>query len=134
RSSTVRRNYASSRFHVLRFRILSASPRTSCIIALRASGLVYISSQAHGGGTATRLHHDGATIIKERIYRDKSDRNVLHDEITTIDNALTRPWTVTKKYRLHPDPQPIWHEANCAEGNNHVEIASLGYMISADGF
>ena len=44
------------------------------------------------------LHKDNKTVVKEKIYLDKADRNVLLDEITTIDNALTRPWTVKKKY------------------------------------
>ena len=44
------------------------------------------------------LHTDNQTVVRERIYLDKSDPNILHDEVTTIDNALTRPWTVTKNY------------------------------------
>jgi hypothetical protein len=39
------------------------------------------------------LHKDNRTTVKERIYLDKSDGNVLHDELTTTDSALTRPWT-----------------------------------------
>src|SRR5215471_18064407 len=35
------------------------------------------------------FHEDAQTIIKERFYLDKADPNLLHDEITTIDNALT---------------------------------------------
>jgi hypothetical protein len=44
------------------------------------------------------LHEDNLTVVKERIYVDKSDRNVLHDEVTVFDHALTRPWTVVKSY------------------------------------
>ena len=33
---------------------------------------------------------DDGTVVKERISLDKADRNVLRNEITTIDNALTR--------------------------------------------
>ena len=40
------------------------------------------------------LHKDNQTVVKEKIYLDKSDSNLVHDEITVIDNALTRPWTV----------------------------------------
>ena len=36
------------------------------------------------------LHEDAATIVRERIYRDKSNADILHDEVTTIDHALTR--------------------------------------------
>src|SRR5437870_4330632 len=49
-------------------------------------------------GSGLQLHTDNQSIIKERIFLDKADRNLLHNEITTIDNALTRPWTVMKNY------------------------------------
>jgi hypothetical protein len=78
------------------------------------------------------LHEDGQTIIKERIYLDKADRNILHDEITTIDNALTRPWTVIKNY--HREPNPVWHFNDCDENNHHVWIGKDNYMVSADGY
>ena len=60
------------------------------------------------------LHKDNATIVRERIYLDKADPNVLRNEVTVIDNALTRPWTVTKSYRREPNPRPYWREVNCA--------------------
>ena len=79
------------------------------------------------------MHEDNESIIKERIYGDKADPGLLYDEITTIDNALTRPWTATKKYRLVEQKQPVWPEAVCSEGNVHVEIGRQNYFISADG-
>jgi hypothetical protein len=30
--------------------------------------------------------------------------------MTVIDHALTRPWTVDKKYLRNPNPRPIWPE------------------------
>jgi hypothetical protein len=54
-------------------------------------------------------------------------------DITVIDNALTRPWTVRKTYRRDPDPQPLWVETVCGEGNNHVQIGKENYMVSGDG-
>ena len=80
------------------------------------------------------LHADNQSIIKERIFQDKADANILYDEITTIDRALTRPWTATKKYRRAQNPRPAWRESVCVENNPHVEIAKEGYMMSADGF
>jgi hypothetical protein len=77
------------------------------------------------------LHKDNQTIVKERMYLDKADANFMFNEVTTIDNALTRPWTVTKKYQRVRDP--IFIEAICAEGNEHVRIGKDYYMISADG-
>src|SRR5205814_2013545 len=43
------------------------------------------------------FHADGKTVIKERIYLDKADPNVLYDEITVIDNAMTRPYAKKQK-------------------------------------
>jgi hypothetical protein len=79
------------------------------------------------------LHADNQSVIKERIFLDKADHNVLHDEITTIDHALTRPWTVIKNYRRNPNPRPVWRDYVCAEGNNHLEIAGESYFLSAGG-
>jgi hypothetical protein len=77
------------------------------------------------------LHSDNATVVKERIYLDKANPEIMHNEVTTFDHALTRPWTVIKNY--HRDRNPIWLEAVCAEGNQHVRIGTEIYMISADG-
>ena len=48
--------------------------------------------------TGLPLHEDNKTIVKERIFLDKTNPNVMLNEITTIDNALTRPWVVVKRY------------------------------------
>jgi hypothetical protein len=78
------------------------------------------------------LHQDGATVVKERIFLDKADPNVAHDEVTVYDHALTRPWTVTKNYGRSAQAQPNWTEEYC-EDNNHVSIGKDDYMLSADG-
>src|SRR2546425_12524876 len=44
--------------------------------------------------TGIPLHADNQTIVKERLSLDKGDPNLMLNEITTIDSALTRPWTV----------------------------------------
>jgi hypothetical protein len=81
------------------------------------------------------LHKDNQTIVKERIYLDNADPNLLHDDVTVIDHALTHPWTVNKAYGRETNKQtPIWAEVNCGENNNHVKIGNEGYMLSADGF
>jgi len=84
--------------------------------------------------TGIPFHRDGKTVIKERIYLDKADPNLLRDEITTIDNALTRPWSAVKTYRRVATKQPIWwREDICAENNAHVVIGNEDYFLSADG-
>jgi hypothetical protein len=79
------------------------------------------------------LHRDNQTIVKERIYPDKADPNLVFDEVTVIDHALTRPWSMAKAYRRAPDARPNWHEVNCAEENDHVKIGHEAYMLGADG-
>jgi hypothetical protein len=78
------------------------------------------------------MHHDNQTIVQERIHSDKSDKNVLLNEVTTIDHALTRPWTITKKY-VHTQKE-MWFENNCTESNNHVVVGKENYFLSADGY
>jgi hypothetical protein len=80
-----------------------------------------------------RLHDDGESIIKERIYQDKNDKNTLYDEITTIDHALTQPWTIIKKYVRETRPL-IWYFNDCAENNRHVFLGDESYLISEDGY
>jgi hypothetical protein len=82
--------------------------------------------------TGLPLHYDNQSIFKERIYLDKSNLNILHDELTTIDNALTRPWTVDKQYLRNPNPQPLWPDDSC-DGNAHVQVGTENYFISGDG-
>jgi hypothetical protein len=77
------------------------------------------------------MHADNETVIKERIYLDKADPDVMHNEMTTTDHSLTRPWTATKNYRRLP--KESWLEDNCVEGNPHVAIGKEDYFLSADG-
>ena len=78
------------------------------------------------------LHRDNQTVVKERIYLSKTNKNILNDEVTTIDNALTGPWTVTKSYRR--ELNPFWYENNCTENNPHIFIGRDNYFVSADGY
>ena len=73
---------------------------------------------------------DNETIVKERLYLDKNDPNLLHNEMTTIDNSLTRPWSAITDY--HRNPKVMWREDACL-ANPYVTIAKQVYMLSADG-
>jgi hypothetical protein len=79
------------------------------------------------------LHFDNQSIFLERFYRDKSDPKIMHDEMTTIDHALTRPWIVDKKYVLNEEKYPIWPEYYIAEGNAQVMIGKENYFLSSEG-
>jgi len=85
--------------------------------------------------TGVPFHEDGEGVVKERIYLDKADANIIHDEITSIDHALTRPWTVTKTYRRDPKvKEPVWRSAVCASDNSLVRIGEDAYFTSPDGY
>jgi hypothetical protein len=78
-------------------------------------------------------HRDNQSVFKERIFIDKKDPNLLHDEITVIDHALTRPWTVDKRYVRHPEQNnDQWPEFICNEYNGQVMIGGENYYISGD--
>jgi hypothetical protein len=77
------------------------------------------------------LHRDNETVVKERIHLDKTDNDVLHDEVTTIDNAFTHPWTVDKTYvREH---KAKWSEYLCREATDRIYLGRDTYAVSPDG-
>jgi hypothetical protein len=79
------------------------------------------------------MHADNESVFKERIYLDKSDPDVMHDEITVTDHALTRPWTVMRDYSRVKEQQPVWLEFACSENNPHVRIGGDNFYLSAEG-
>ena len=83
--------------------------------------------------TGLPLHFDNQSIFKERIHLDKADPNVIHDEVTVIDHALTRPWTVDKRYVHSSNPRPPWRENSCVEGSGLVAIGKEMYVLRGDG-
>jgi hypothetical protein len=78
-------------------------------------------------------HADNQSIVKERIYIDKAAPDLLHDDLTLIDHAFTRPWTVLKSYRRNSDPRPVWREENCPGVTLLQKIGNELYFKGADG-
>jgi hypothetical protein len=81
--------------------------------------------------TGLPLAFDNESTFKERIHRDKADPKIMHDEITVIDHALTRPWTVDKKYVL--DAKHTCDEAYCTENPSMIAIGTQSYFLGGDG-
>jgi hypothetical protein len=79
------------------------------------------------------FHADGKTVVKEQIYLDKADKNIIYDKITVLDHALREPWIILKKAARNPNPRPSWPSAVCAEDNSMVRIGDDAYFLSADG-
>jgi hypothetical protein len=74
------------------------------------------------------------SIFKERFHLDAADPEVLHDEITVIDHALTRPWSVDRRYIHNSDLTAQWPEVFCVESNVNLVIGTENYVKSADGY
>lgn len=80
------------------------------------------------------FHQDGEAVVTEKVYADKADPNILHDEITTNDHALLRPWTVTRSYRRDAgQPRPDWQEMLCRQDASRVLIGDQTYKVSPEG-
>jgi hypothetical protein len=80
-------------------------------------------------------HADGQMVVKERIYLDKDNANILHDQITVMDHAYTRPLTVTKNYPRYSEPGATgWPEEVCAEAQVWVNVGKENYFLSSDGY
>lgn len=80
------------------------------------------------------FHKDSEAVVTERIYADNANPDILHDEITTMDHALTRPWTVTRSYsRAGPQALLDWSEYLCTEDESRIEIADQVYKLSPEG-
>lgn len=75
------------------------------------------------------------SALKLFVTRARSDRdqsaNVPHDEMTVIDRALVRPWTVDKRYLR--TARPTWTEAYCLEGTALIFVGLEEYDLSGDG-
>jgi len=82
--------------------------------------------------TGMPMAEDNDTVVKERFYLDKTDKNLLHLDMTTTDGSITRPWSVTRTFRRQD--KAVWMESNCTEGNTHVAIGKENYMLSGDGY
>jgi hypothetical protein len=85
-------------------------------------------------GSGLPLAHDNQSIVKERLHLDRSDPNIIWDDITVIDRALTRPWSNTRQAGRNLKPRPMWQTAVCAENNSMVRIGKDGYYLSQDGY
>jgi hypothetical protein len=80
------------------------------------------------------FHKDSEAIVTEKVYADKANPDILHDEITTTDHALTRPWTVTRSYgRAGQQAVPEWSDYLCIEDTSRVQVGEQLYKLSPDG-
>jgi hypothetical protein len=78
------------------------------------------------------VHPDNQTVVKEKLYLDKKDPDILRNEITTDDHAFTQPWTVSRFYRR--EHNPMFAEYNCTEDNPWLVIGGELYLKDTQGY
>src|SRR5262245_41659475 len=78
---------------------------------------------------AVVLHENDQTVVQEELRR--VDASTMEDRITTIDDALTHPWTVARRYRLETE-NPVWVEYVYAEGNRHIKLGDEWYFVNEE--
>ncbi|MDT8399049.1 MAG: hypothetical protein RQ899_10590 [Pseudomonadales bacterium] len=76
------------------------------------------------------LHENEQTVVLEEIRL--LDEQTLEDRITTIDDALTGPWTIAQHYQRETE-NIIWAEYVCAENNRHLLLGDEWYFVESDG-
>jgi hypothetical protein len=81
--------------------------------------------------TGIPFHEDNQTVIKERFYLDKADRNTLYDDITVFDNAMTRPYGKLQKL-VRKNPREMWLSETCALGNTWIKIGKDTYVLNSN--
>jgi hypothetical protein len=52
---------------------------------------------------------------------------LLRYEITTVDHALTKPWTVLKTFRR--ERNVLWSEDQCSDGKEFYFLSGDGYLM-----
>jgi hypothetical protein len=77
------------------------------------------------------LHADNRTVVTERMFLDAANPDILYDEMTVRDDALTRPWSVKRTYRR--ERHAVWLETICGEVEPQVKIGSEDYFVTYDG-
>jgi hypothetical protein len=81
--------------------------------------------------TAVVLHDNNETVVLEEFRR--IDENTLENTITTIDDALTGPWTVQRNYSHEIFTEDVlWVEYVCAENNRHINLGDQWYFLNKE--
>ena len=81
--------------------------------------------------TGIPLHADNETIVQGAHLSRQGRPNLLHDDITTIDHALTRPWVVNKTYRRVASDKPIWFGHRFAARAMPMSVSARRSITSA---
>ena len=109
---------------------LAADAVQEAFVSLWLLGELYAPERGgYGALLHTLVHRRAVDILRSRGVGPRTVP--LDDEITTMDNSLTRPWSVVKSYRR--DKEVIWVDNTCTEANPYVTIEGQTYFLSAEG-
>jgi len=101
----------------------------------RASALVVETRGLRGprsyDSNGAPFHADDQTVVEERMHLDPAKPDLLYDDMTVHDHALTRPWSVRRSYRR--ERHPVWLETICGEVEPQARIGSEDYFVTYDG-
>lgn len=82
-------------------------------------------------GNGAALDVDNKTVVLERMYLDPAKPDILYDDMTVEDHALTRPWSVKRTYRR--ERNPVWLETICGEVEPQAKIGTEDYYVTPEG-
>ena len=72
------------------------------------------------------FHENNETVVREQLRL--VDAQTLEDKITTIDAALTRPWTIEQRYSRKTD-RVVWKEHLCIKGKWYLTLGDDWYIF-----
>ena len=81
--------------------------------------------------TAVVLHDNNETVVLEEFRR--IDESTLENTITTIDDALSGPWTVQRTYSHESFSEDVlWVEYVCAEKHRLINLGVDWYFLNKE--
>lgn len=72
------------------------------------------------------LHANNETVVRERMRLVDEAR--MANEITTIDDALTQPWTIEQRYGRETE-DVIWQEHLCIGSKRYMTLGDAWYIF-----
>ena len=76
--------------------------------------------------TGAPLHENGETVVLEEIRLREA--GLLENTITTIDDALTKDWTIRQRYERNQG-QVVWTGHVCVEEPRYFELGGYWYQL-----
>lgn len=86
-----------------------------------------IAGERSFDSSSVPLHENDSTVVLEEFRL--IDERTLENRLTTIDDALTEPWTVHRRYTRETEDYQ-WVEYVCVENNRHIRVGDEWYFVN----